>query len=177
MGESLRVPDGLTMKRHRDLAGRTWKTWARRCLLGLLAIVCVLGLLGVFGQETRTSSAATERAELTVQSPTRVRGGLLYQARFTIYARQELKDAQLVLSQGWADGITINTVEPGPLGEASRDGRLVFDLGHVPQGESFVLYLDFQVNPTTVGKRVQDVELDDGDTHVLTLRRTMRVFP
>lgn len=165
------------MKRHRDLAGRTWKIWARRGLLTLLAAVCALGLLGVFGQTTHSSSAATDQAELTVQAPTRVRGGLLFQARFTVYARQELKDAQLVLSQGWANGITINTIEPGPLGEASRDGRLSFDLGHVPQGKSFVLYLDFQVNPTTTGRRNQDVELDDGADRVLTVHRTMLVFP
>jgi hypothetical protein len=165
------------MKRHRDLEGRTWKIWARRILLALVAAVCALGLLGVFGQETHTSSAATERAQLTVQAPTRVRGGLLFQARFTVHARQELKDARLVLSPGWANGITINTIEPVPRGEASRDGRLAFDLGHVPQGESFVLYLDFQVNPTTVGRRNQDVELDDGAAHVLTVDRTMLVFP
>lgn len=171
------MPDGLTMQRHRDLEGRAWKIWARRSLLALLVAVCALGLFGVFGQQTHSSSAATERAQLTVQAPTRVRGGLLFQARFTVYARQELKDAQLVLSAGWANGITINTIEPGPLGEASRDGRLAFDLGHVPQGESFVLYLDFQVNPTTIGVRNQDVELDDGADHVLTIHRRLRVFP
>lgn len=165
------------MRRHRDLEGRSWKIWARRGLLALLAAICIAGLVGVFGQETRSSSAATGRAELTVQAPTRVRGGLLFQARFSVYARQELKDAQLVLAPGWANGITINTIEPGPLGEASRDGRIVFDLGHVPQGRSFVLYLDFQVNPTTVGRRNQDVDLDDDATRLLTVNRTMLVFP
>jgi hypothetical protein len=35
----------------------------------------------------------------------------------------------LVLDSGWGEGVTINTIEPSPVGEASRDGKLVFDLG------------------------------------------------
>src|SRR4051812_48314899 len=119
------------MERHRDLQGRLQAPWARRALLGLLAVVCVLGLLDVFGQKPHETPAAAPGATLDVQVPSAVRGGLLYQGRFTVRAVEELKDAQLVLSPGWADGITINTVEPGPVGEASRDGSLVFELGHV----------------------------------------------
>ena len=44
----------------------------------------------------------------------------------------ELKQATLVLSQGWLEGNTINTIEPSPVGEASRNGSLSLDLGHVP---------------------------------------------
>ncbi len=171
------MPDALTMKRHRDLVGRAWEAWARRALLGLLLAFCALGLAEVFGQGATSTTAATPRASLDISAPARVRGGLLYQARFLVRARRELKDAQLVLSKGWVDGLTINTIEPGPVGEASRDGRLSFQLGHVPAGGSFVLYLDYQVNPTTVGRRQQVVDLADGPTHLLTIRRTLTVFP
>ena len=124
------------MERNRDLQGRLRIPWIRRALLGLLAVVCILGLLDVFGQRPSESRAAAAEAELEVQAPDAIRGGLLYQARFTVRALQELKDAQLVLSPGWADGITINTVEPSPVGEASRDGRLAFDLGTSGRPES-----------------------------------------
>ena len=40
-----------------------------------------------------------------------------------------------------------------------------------------MLYVEYQVNPTTVGTRTLKVELDDGDTPVATLKRTLRVFP
>ena len=165
------------MERHRDLQGRLQAVWVRRALLALLGIICILGLLDVFGQEPQETHGAARTAELEVQAPSGVRGGLLYQARFTVRALQELKDAQLVLSPGWADGITINTIEPSPIGEASRDGRLVFDLGHVPAGQKHVLYMDFQVNPTTVSRRTLEVALDDGDRQLLSVRRSFTIFP
>jgi hypothetical protein len=37
--------------------------------------------------------------------------------------------------------------------------------------------MDFQVNPTTVGRQSQNVELLDGDTHIATIERTLTVFP
>jgi hypothetical protein len=82
-----------------------------------------------------------------------------------------------VLDPGWAESVTINTIEPAPVGEASKNGRLSLELGHIPAGESYVLYMDFQVNPTNVGRHSQDVELLDGDKHIATIQRTMTVFP
>jgi hypothetical protein len=73
--------------------------------------------------------------------------------------------------------MTINTIEPSPVGEASRDGKLVLDLGHVPAGQKYLLFVQFQVNPTNVGRRGQDVRLYDGETLVATIHRTVTVFP
>jgi hypothetical protein len=171
------MPDALTLRRHRDLEGRGHQLWVRRVLLLALVAFCAVGLADVFGQQPDTRVGVSPPATLTVSAPSQARGGLLYQARFTVRATRVLRNAQLVLSRGWVDGLTINTIEPGPLGEASRDGRLAFRLGHVPAGQSFVLYLDYQVNPTTVGRRVQVVDLDDGPRHLLTIRRTLTVFP
>ena len=83
----------------------------------------------------------------------------------------------IVLERGWVEGMQVNSIEPSPVGEASRNGRLSFELGHIPAGESFVLYIEIQVNPTNVGRRVQNVELLDGDTHIATLNREITVFP
>ena len=54
--------------------------------------------------------------------------------------------------------MTLNTLEPAPVGEASRDGRIALDLGHIPAGDEHVLFLHFQVNPTDVGRRAADVD-------------------
>ena len=110
-------------------------------------------------------------------APERVRGGLFYEARFTVEARREVEDATLVLDSGWAEGITINTLEPSPIEEASRDGKLVFGLGRVPAGEKHVLFLQLQVNPTNVGHRSQDVRLYDGDALLAKVDRSITVFP
>jgi hypothetical protein len=170
-------PDGIVLRRHRDLEGRRWHPWLRRGLLGLIALVLVLALFDVFGQATSTTRAEAGAATLSVSAPGAVRGGLLFQARITTEAHTELRDATLVLNQAWVNGLTVNTIEPSPLNEASRDGSLVFDLGHLPAGSKHVLYLDYQVNPTTVGSRTLRLELQDGETPVTSLERTLRIFP
>ena len=98
-------------------------------------------------------------------------------SRFTIRAEREIEAATLVLDPGWVEGITLNTLVPVAVGEASRDGRIAFDLGHVRAGTKHVLFLHFQVNPTDVGRRAQDVELLDGETPLLDIDRTVTIFP
>jgi hypothetical protein len=170
------IPDQLVLKVARDREGRRDVT-ARRIALAALLVVLALGLLNVFGQRPATTAADADAATLEVYAPERVRGGLFYEARFTIEAREEVEEATLVLDSGWAEGITINTVAPGPIGEASRDGRLAFELGRIPAGQKHVLFLQLQVNPTNVGHRAQDVELDDGDELLATINRTITVWP
>jgi hypothetical protein len=171
------APDGIVLRRHRDLIGRRWQVWVRRGLLGLVLLVALLALLDVFGQRPSTTSAAAAAATLRVDSPGSVRGGLLYQVRFTIETHQDLKNATLVLDTGWFDGLTVNTIEPGPVNEASRDGKLALELGHLPSGAKHVLFIDYQVNPTTVGTRTQTVALDDGETPILSIDHDLTIFP
>jgi hypothetical protein len=171
------APETIDVARHRDLHGRGWQIWIRRTLMSLVALVPIVALLNVFGQRPVTSGAAAPRASLKVYAPTHLRGGLLYMARFHVTAHSDMKNAILILSPGWAEGITINTIEPSPIGEGSSNGRLTFDLGHVPAGGSHVLYMDFQVNPTNVGHRAQDVTLADGSTALVTLHRKVTIYP
>ncbi len=170
------APDELTLNRNRDLESRNDARW-RHLGLAVLGLFLLVGLANLFGQRPATATAKTAAASLSVYAPARVRSGLYFEARFHVRAHSDLKDARLVLGSGWAEGITINTIEPSPLGEASRNGDLALDLGHVPAGESFVLYAQLQVNPTNIGRRSQDVELYDGDTHLLTIHRTITIFP
>jgi hypothetical protein len=172
------APDTLTLKRNRDLEGFLPGIWIRRGILALLAAFLAVGLANVFGQRPVTQSATVAAAKLTVYAPDRLRGGDLFSARFHVTARRELKDARLVLDEGWAEGMAINTIEPSPLGEASDDGRLSLDLGHVPAGNSYVLYMQFQVNPTNLAwNRPAGVRLLDGDTLLATVHRSLIVFP
>jgi hypothetical protein len=170
------IPDFLVLARHRDRAGRR-ECYARRAFITLLGLFLLAGLLNFFGQRPSTSSASVSVAELHVYAPARVRGGLYWEARYRIDARQELKDATLVLDSGWLEGMTVNTVEPSPVSEASRDGKLVLELGHVPAGEKYLLYIQYQVNPTNVGHRRTRTWLYDGDTLLTKVSRTITVFP
>jgi len=171
------APEGIVLKRHRDLEGRRWHPWLRRGLLALVAVVLLLALLDVFGQRPSTDRISAGAARLEISAPDAVRGGLLFQSRFTVEALQELKDATLVLGPGWLNGLTVNTIEPSPVSEASRDGSLSLELGHLPAGSKYVLWVQYQVNPTTVGRKTQRVELEDGGRSILSTTRTLNVFP
>lgn len=173
------VPDSLVLKRHRDLEGLYREgIWVRRAVLTVIAVFCLLGLADVFGQDTSTSSAAFAGGSLTVTAPSTVRGGLLFSADFTIRATRDIGKPVLVLDPGWAQGLAVNTIEPSPAAEVSRNGRLAFTLSPLHAGQTSVLFMQFQVNPTTVAwQRPQDIELDDGPTVLARIHRTLTVFP
>jgi hypothetical protein len=171
------VPDEIDLARDRDLRGRDKDLWIRRSLFGLIALIPLLALFNVFGQRPTTAKATVPAATLSVFAPTKLRGGLLWEARFHITAHQELKNAILRLGTGWAEGMSINTIEPSPTGEASHNGQLEFTLGHIPQNNSFILYVQFQVNPTNVGHRERSTTLFDGDTEVAALHQKVTIFP
>ncbi len=171
------APDQLTLARHRDLDGRESRPIVRWAILALLGLFVLLGLANVFGQRPQTDTASVGVVELEVYSPRTLRSGLFFMSRFTIRAEEEIEAATLVLDPGWLEGITLNTVEPSPVGEASRDGRIAFELGRGRAGTKYVFFLHFQVNPTNLGRRSVDVELLDGTTSLLRLDRTLTVYP
>ena len=170
------IPDTIVLKRDRDLAKRSKELWFRRAFLGLLFAFLIAALLNVFGQRSSTSETVAPAA-LTIRSPSALRSGLIFQTRLRILASREIEDAVLVLSPDWLEGITLNTIEPSPLGEASKDGLLSFDLGHIRQGQTYTLYLQMQVNPTTFGTRTQQTSLFDGKTLLLSSQRDVTIFP
>jgi hypothetical protein len=171
------VPEGLTLDHHRDLAGRERRPIVREVLLGVLCAVLLLALLNVFGQVESVSTAETSAARFEVSAPSKIRGGLFFEARYRIEAIEEIADAAIVLDPGWLEDITLNTVEPAPLGEASRDGKIALQLGRIPAGDEYILFLHFQVNPTAVGYRSQDVELYDGERLLVSFDRDAFVWP
>jgi hypothetical protein len=171
------APAGLTLTRHRDLGGRRWWIWVRRVLLALLTAVLVLALLDVFGQRPKGTTVDAPAASLKVYAPVHARSGVVYAARFHITAHRDIKDAYLVLDPGWAEGYTVNGLAPQPVTEASRNGRLAFGFGHIPAGQSLIFFVSLQVNPTNVGRHSQNVELDDGETPILTVHRKITIFP
>ena len=171
------VPQQIVLKRDRDLKGRDWEIWVRRALFLLLPLVALLGLLNLFGQRAGSTTVSANGATLKVYAPARIRGGLLWQARFHIVAQRDLKQATIVLSPGWLEGNTVNTIEPAPVNEASDNGRLSLGLGHIPAGQSYLLFMQFQTNPTNVGRRTVSVSLLDGNHTLLRISRTLTIFP
>jgi hypothetical protein len=174
---STSLPEGLSGGRHRDLASRGIDPWIRRGILAVLAIIVLAALLGAFGQQPQTSRAASADASLAVQSPSRLRGGLVFQARFTITAGRRLEHPVLSLERGWFEDMSINSVAPEPTSEASRDDHvdLVFDA--LRAGETMTVWIYFQANPTNLGRQRERVTLRDGAAPVVRLDRSVLVFP
>jgi len=170
-------PDRIVLKRHRDLVGRRHEAWIRGGLLLALLGIPALALANVFGQRSDTSQAASASGALAVHVPSQVRPGLVYEARFRVTAVRSIEDARLVLDSNWLEGMTLNTIEPAPSEETSKNDDLELSLGEIPAGHTFRLLLQLQVNPTTIGHRSQDVALFDGDRQLVSLHRAMTVFP
>lgn len=171
------IPDGIDLARHRDGSPKRLPFVRPAILLAIVAVLA-LGAANVFGQRETTSVAEGPSARLEVSAPTAVRGGLFFQGRFRIEAREPLEHATLVLDPAWQEQLSINTIEPSPVGESTRDGRLALDFGAIRAGGTVVAYLQFQVNPAQFfSRRSQDVTLADGGRELLRVDRTLRVFP
>jgi hypothetical protein len=175
------MPDAIdSLRPQLDRADRSdiHGVWIRRTGIGLLLAVTVAALLNLFGQHASTAGTRSAVADLSVHSPTRVRAGLLYQAKITITAHQALPKAQLVLDNALIDGLTLNTVEPSAPAETSGPGgSLVLTLGRLRAGQTFVQYLDYQVNPTSSGSRHQAVTLKSDGVPVVSVGRSFTVIP
>jgi hypothetical protein len=172
-----RLPDGISQRPHQELARRRHEPWARRLLLAALVALCALALAGVFGQRASVTTATEPGATLTVDAPSRLRGGLMAQVRIRVDAHRRIAQPRLVLERGWVDGITINTISPEPADHDDDDGRPVLAYGELPAAESLTVRIQIQVNPTTLGADAQDVELRDGDVTIARAERTVTVFP
>jgi hypothetical protein len=157
--------------------GPVLELWLRRAGLALLFALVVAALLNTFGQRTGNSSASGPAASLKLNAPKRVRGGLIFQARFDVRATREVRQPELILDRGWLDGLTQNTSEPGPKEERTDNGRIVLEYDTIPAGDSLVIWLQYQVNPTHLGKTDQDAELWDGETRLVHLDHSLTTFP
>jgi hypothetical protein len=170
------TPQYLTLAGNRDRSERV-ELIIRRTFFAVLSLVLVAALLNVFGQRPKDTLASADRADFHVFAPTALRGGLYYEGRFTVEAKSDIAKTTLVLDSGWTEQMQINTVEPSPVGEASRDGKLTLEFGHLGAGHKLVVYLQFQVNPTNVGHRSQDVALYDDTTLLAEADRGVTIFP
>jgi hypothetical protein len=171
------APD-FANERSVQLRGRTWHVWLRRAILVVLGAACVAALFGVFGQQTTRSTATTPRATFGIEAPPRLRGGLLFQARFTLTPRgHAVAHPKLVLNENWFDGMTRNGTTPQPSGENSRGGRFAMTFPAIGAGRTLTVLNDWQVDPTSNGRRSLVAAFYDGNTRLATLHRTLTIFP
>jgi hypothetical protein len=151
--------------------------WARRGIITLFCVVTALALAGRFGQQARQSEASGPAAQMRLSAPPVVRGGLFFQSRIEVRARREIAFPRIVLDNGWLEGMQVNSIEPAPASESSRDGRVVLSYDKLAVGDLLRVWLQFEVDPTSTGHRSYGVELDDAGTRVVRLSPSITVLP
>jgi hypothetical protein len=171
------IPDGITLENPRDLRRRGPYVWLRRGVLCAIAVLPVLAFLNVFGQHPATSSAGGPAANLSVTAPTRLRSGLVFQVKVKVDAHRDINQLQLDFDEGWWESMSVNSIAPEPEQETSTREGVQLTYGRLQAGESLVSRIYFQVNPTNVGKRRENVILADGETPLLTVHRSLTIFP
>lgn len=174
---STELPERLDRGRHVGLEGRSRGLIVRRVVVGALGAVVVLALLNVFGQTSTTSRAETTRADLEVHVPAHLRGGLLYQGRIVVEARETIDKPVIELAHGWIEQMQVNTVAPSPDSEVSRDGKWSLEYARLAAGDRLTVWMQFGINPTGAGRRDQSVRLLDGDEPIAEVERRVTVYP
>jgi hypothetical protein len=161
----------------REPSGIIAGLWVRRAILTGLGLLVLVALLNQYGQRPSTSVARVPAATVRLSAPEHIRGGLFFQSRLEIRAAQAIDHPRIVLANGWVEGMQVNSIEPAPVGEASRHGRVVLSYDALKPGDLLRVWLQFEVNPTNVGRRSYAVELDDAERPVARLAPTITVLP
>jgi hypothetical protein len=146
-------------------------------MLVVLGVIAVLALLDIFGQHPSTSRAQSGFATLEVQSPHTLRGGLIFQTRITVHARTAMAHPTLVLQRGWFESMSVNSMVPDPVSQTTVDGDVHLTFTKLAAGQTSTFWVYFQVNPTNVGRRSENVILEGAPGQRLAVHRTVTVLP
>ena len=169
------LPFGLERESHIDMQRHA--PWRRRAVVLVMAAFCVLALFNVFGQVAHVDHADAAGAALTVESPERLRGGDIFTSVITLTAHQPIQDARVVLTPGWFSGFTLNAAAPQSNQESSTQDGSILDYGQLDAGATMPIWISWQVNPTTVGEKDQDVQIFDGPKEITAVHRSVYIFP
>ena len=164
-------------KLEREPSGVRVGLWVRRGILTVLGVLVLLALLNGYGQRPADSVARVPAATMRLSAPERIRGGLFFQSRLDITATQAIDHPRIVIDEGWLEGMQVNSIEPAPVGETGREGRVVLSYDAMKPGDLLRVWFQFEVNPTNVGRRSYAVELDDAEQPVARLAPTITALP
>jgi hypothetical protein len=161
----------------REPRGITVGLWVRRAILMLLGVIVLVALVNRFGQHPAQTTAAVPVATMRLSAPATVRGGLFFQSRLDVRAARAIDHPRIVLDPGWLEGMQVNSIEPAPVGETSRNGRVVLSYDALKPGDVLRVWFQFEVNPTNVGHRSYAIELDDSERPIARVSPSITALP
>jgi hypothetical protein len=147
-------------------------------ITGLLVLFVVLAAGNAFGQRPSSHTSVSPGATLTVRTPAHLRGGLIFQTRVDITAHRNIATPTVTLSGGWFDGMTLNSVQPGPAKQASAGQGAAFTYPPLAAGRTMTVWFEWSVNPTNLAwRRPAVTDVTDGSRTLVAQHSTVTVFP
>ena len=151
----------------------------RWLVVSLLTLFALLGLANVFGQNPTHSTGTGDVATLDVSAPNRLRGGVFYQGRFSIHAKQEIAKATLLLDSGWFESMHIkHATHRSRLAPPTATGSWCWTTAmSLRATRSLSRGCSSRSTRRIVGHRSQGVELHDEDVPLAAVDRDVTIFP
>jgi hypothetical protein len=150
--------------------------WARRAMLGLLALAVLADLVGLLGVHTSTATASRAGYTMTLRYPGIARAGLDVEWQVTVSHPGGFgKEVTLGVTGDYFDIFETQGFHPEPSAE-TRDGHTLYLTFDAPPGDTFVVYYDAYIQPASQqGKSARVALIDDGQPQVWIDYRTRLV--
>lgn len=142
-----------------------------------MAVIPVLGLFNVFGQRQQTLHVSNALASIEIDSPSHVRSGLIFTTQVVITPHLPVRKCELTLGQGWFSGMTLNGITPQPSQQTANGNWQVWQFGALKADTPFRVWISWQTNPTSIGRRSQPLAVLDGNKQLATANRSLTIFP
>lgn len=83
----------------------------------------------------------------------------------------------MVFDSGWFEEMTLNGVAPQPSTESGQAGRVSYQYDRLRAGQTMTIWMYFQFNSINVGHRSANVSRADGNRRIVSVERSLTVFP
>jgi hypothetical protein len=123
--------------------------WLRRATLGALLVVLVADLVGLLGVHTRDTTASRDGYTMTLRYPGIARAGLDVPWQVTVTHQGGFgKELTLAVSADYLDLFETQGFHPQPSDE-TRDGHYLYLTFSAPPGDTFSVYFDAYIQPSS----------------------------
>lgn len=146
-----------------DEGGNSRDHWARRLMLGVLALVVLADLVGLLGVHTSSATTTRDGYRLSLRYPDIARAGLDVQWQVTVSHPGGFgKEVVLAVTGDYFDIFETQGFHPQPSAE-TRDGHTLYLTFDAPPGDTLVVYYDAYIQPASQqGKSARVAVLDHG---------------
>jgi hypothetical protein len=142
---------------------QTGALWARRVMLGVLALGVVVALTSWLGVHTSTATATRDGYTMSLRYPAVAQAGLDVEWQVTVTHPGGFgKELTLGVTGDYFDIFETQGFHPDPSDE-TRDGHTLYLTFEAPPGDTFVVYYDAYIQPASQeGKSARVAVLDHG---------------